>query len=82
METDQERVRIAKNLFTSEEIIKTNLSFKKGIIAGLLILALVLCVGILIGYSIGANIATDHYSKLLLECQDQNVFKIINITTF
>lgn len=54
--------------------VKAQISFKKGIIAAVLLMVLLLCVGLLIGYSLGINIATDHYTKLLLECQNRTMF--------
>lgn len=70
MEKDQERVELAKDLFTNQEVVKTSIGFKKGMIAGILVLVLILCIGILIGYGLGINAAASHYSDLLLECKE------------
>ena len=71
MADNKESVELAKSLFTGEETIKSTISFKKGMIAGVLILILILCIGLLIGYGIGQGVATDHYTRLLTECQNK-----------
>ncbi len=72
MESNKERVEVGKTLIPglpADEVIKTSIPFKKGVIAGLLIVLLVLCIGVLIGYGMGQYIATEHYARLLAECQ-------------
>jgi hypothetical protein len=68
MEPIKESVELAQKIPSGEDIIKTQIGLKRGMIAGVLILILVLAAGVLLGYSIGTNIATEHYSALLDEC--------------
>ena len=73
MEGNKETLQLNKDVLKGEEFIKASVPFKKGVIAGILILILILCIGIVIGYSIGQGIATDHYTRLLQECQNKSL---------
>ena len=67
MAFDKESIDLVTPLPTGEEVIKTKITFKKGIIAGILILGLILAIGILIGYGLGQYSAASYYSELLAD---------------
>ena len=73
MEADKETIDHIQNCKDDEEVIKTSIGFKKGVIAGILILILILCVGALIGYAVGTSFSASHYNALLLECQNRTL---------
>lgn len=74
MEADKSTMDFTETLEGGEEVIKTQIAFKKGIIAGVLILVLILAIGILIGYSIGQYITTNHYTALMAEQAKKCIF--------
>ena len=75
MEFDKEDLELTKELPSGKEVIKTRISFNKGMIAGIMILIIVVCIGILIGYGIGEFVAAKFYTVQLAE-QTKNCIKL------
>lgn len=67
MEVDKESLELTVPLPSGEEVVKTQIAFKKGVIAGILILVLILAVGVLIGYGVGQYMTSAYYSQMLAE---------------
>jgi len=79
MDQDKTSVDLFKSVPSGAEVIKTSVTFKKGIIAGIIILLLVLCIGVLLGYAIGSSMTTQHYTNLLQECQNRSLIDFLSV---
>lgn len=67
MDFNKETLELSKTDNTGQEVIKTQIAFKKGLLAGVLIMILILSIGVLIGYGIGQYITSNHYIALMAE---------------
>lgn len=67
MDSDKETLELSKTDNTGQDVIKTQIAFKKGLLAGVLIMILILSIGVLIGYGIGQYVTSNHYVALLAE---------------
>jgi hypothetical protein len=74
MDADKETLDLVTPIPSGEEVIKTRISFKKGLIAGILILILILAIGVLVGYGIGQYTTSSYYSQVLADQAKKCIF--------